>query len=39
MPKFATKLNADQIKQLASLIHSQSPQGATVAAAAAHEEH
>jgi ubiquinol-cytochrome c reductase cytochrome b subunit len=39
MPKFATKLNADQIKQLATLIHSQSPQGATVAAAAAHEEH
>jgi hypothetical protein len=39
MPKFAAKLNADQIKQLAGLIHSQSPQGATVAAAAAHTEH
>ena len=35
MPKFGGKLSADQIKELASLIHHQSPQGqGTVAAAA-----
>jgi mono/diheme cytochrome c family protein len=33
MPKFGEKLKADEIKQIAQLLHSQSPQGRTVAAA------
>jgi ubiquinol-cytochrome c reductase cytochrome b subunit len=37
MPKFEGKLNADQIKQLASLIHGETPQGAG-AVASAHGE-
>jgi ubiquinol-cytochrome c reductase cytochrome b subunit len=39
MPKFSQKLNAEQIKQLAGLVHGQSPQGATVAAAGGEEHH
>jgi ubiquinol-cytochrome c reductase cytochrome b subunit len=41
MPKFSGKLNADQIKQLAGLVHSQSPQatGTLASASAAHGEH
>jgi ubiquinol-cytochrome c reductase cytochrome b subunit len=38
MPKFGQKLKAEDIKQLAHLIHAQSPQGTTVAAAT-HSEH
>ena len=38
MPKFEGKLNADQIKQLASLLHSETPQGAGAVASAAHGE-
>jgi mono/diheme cytochrome c family protein len=36
MPKFSGKLNADQIKQLASLIHNQSPQATGTLASAGH---
>jgi ubiquinol-cytochrome c reductase cytochrome b subunit len=38
MPKFAEKLKAEEIKAIAQLIHSQSPQGRTVAAAS-HDGH
>jgi ubiquinol-cytochrome c reductase cytochrome b subunit len=36
MPKFSGKLNADQIKQVAGLIHNQSPQATGTLAAADH---